>query len=233
MGLFDWLTGKRRPAEPPPAPASSPAPAVAAVAWEEPDWPQRLLAAHGGRLPNASDRPAGAVPAPDGRLLVIEPAYMDKGLAVAVEPGRYAVRVVVLQRLEDGEVVDERVSHAFAELDGATVAHVEPVEEDGAAAELGVDSGLAGFATPGAPARLVADLGLADAEALEGALFAGDTDTSPFRFSRRWGHAATADGAAAMTLFSSGEGDGTYPVYRLLDADGRTVGVALDLYVMD
>lgn len=197
----------------------------------EPDWPQRVLEALHGTLASSWSQPLGAIPAPGGRLLVCEPGAPGRGETAAVEPGVYDVRLTVAQYMNGGEVEDERVSHAFALLaGGGPIAHVEPLERhEGEEVTLGVDGGLAAFATPGAVERLADERTDGDVESWETQLI--EEMRTVYRHTRDWARMVTADGGAAVAAFSSGEGDGLYPIYVLRDQSGRSVGLAIDFFV--
>lgn len=183
----------------------------------EPDRDHVLLDRWNGDFGPGYRRDMGALALPDGRLLVGEPGALAHAIEMDVPPGSYPVWLAMLE--EDGF---GRVSHAFLALGEGRATRVVPVPAaDGSATELGVDGGLAAFAPSGAPASLAAASG-GRAERdhlLVKALL--DARAGWLRF-------AVPGSNDVIAAFTSGEGDGLYPLVTLQDDAGTLLAVALD-----
>ena len=200
----------------------------------DPDWTQRLTDAWHGVLVNSRRESAGTVAVSNGRLVVgnadaVDAANpSDRGVVIDVVAGEYEVVVTMAHEgtEQDGDFA-EHASHAFALLrDNKGAAAIEPMTAaDGT--ELWVEMGGALFAGSGATERLAAEhpeTGLWQIVNLP-------NPSIPATKSGRWKRIATSDGAGALITVSGGYGRGSYPLFRIADPDGRTVGVLVDFFV--
>lgn len=194
------------------------------------DWTQRMSDAWQGELMNSRQQSAGTIPIPDGRLLVADEISPEQGLVVDLVAGEYEVVLTIAHvgNEESGDY-DENVSHAWALWCGdvGTVSIAPLTDDDGV--ELGVDAASMIFAGTGVVERLAA-------KHSPDRLWAWYDIVSPARYAAdpaggKWGRVATEDGTGALIAVSAGHGREDYPVFRIADADGRTVGVLLDFFV--
>ncbi|HEX8262487.1 MAG TPA: hypothetical protein VF547_06400 [Allosphingosinicella sp.] len=195
----------------------------------DPDWTERMSDAWHGTLVNSRRESAGTLAVPDGRLRMADLISPERGVTAEVAPGEYEV-VLTIAHVGSEETYDrvDYVSHAFALLCGdEEVAAIEPLtDEDGT--ELGVEArSTLAFATAGLIERLAArqpggiwrltDLpGMtATAEGSEGKCVRLVAD----------------DGSGALIDVRAGHGREDYPLFRIADPDGRTIGVLVDFFV--
>jgi hypothetical protein len=202
-------------------------PNVQIVVRPDPDWTVRLGDAWEGTLVNSRRATAGTLPVADGRLLVGSPSVPDRVVAAEVVPGDYEV-VVTVAHLGRRQTVDyeERVSHAFALLRGSegAVALVEPLAAaDGT--EVFIDSVLTAFAGVGVAARIAEEQMSGGVQALDSHLIA---EMHRPGGGRHWARVAPGVGRGALVAVSAPPGK--YPLFRIADADGRTIGVMIDFY---
>jgi hypothetical protein len=179
----------------------------------------------------------GQVLLPSGRIIVADP-FLTHGVAAlgrTVDPGRYPVSVVVA-RFPD---TDQRVALATARITpGQPVAWELAKTADQAAASLapdqllgyGVDSGNGSFSSPEAAAVLAARPASSgtDDDPILVALNKNAVDS--------WSSAdVILDPATGLDVvaFSSGWGDGAYPSWWGLDADGHAIVLMTDFGVLD
>jgi hypothetical protein len=196
----------------------------------DPDWTQRMSDAWHGTLVNSRRESAGTLPVPDGRLLIADPASPELGVPARVVPGDYEV-VLTIAHLGSEETYDyeEHVSHAFALLrDNEGVATIEPMtDEDGT--ELGVDAATVAFASAGAIERIAAALPSGRILTIFDVL--RSTEPGAELSDREWARAATEDGRGALVAMSAGYGREDYPLFRIADEKGSTIGVLADFFV--
>jgi Protein of unknown function (DUF4241) len=199
---------------------------VSGVELPIPDGTARVRVVEVGRLTVTSGVVAG------------DPFLLDPGdppFALAVPAGSHPVSVAVAQILpaEPGAEPDERIAAAMVRFapDPAArwelaVTAAQDVEVLGAEEffGFGVDSGTACFADPQA-VKLFADGGIASADVLTDCL-AGN-----YRHTRDWAEFAVGDGTN-LVAFSSGWGDGTYPVWAGYAAGGELCALAADFFVV-
>lgn len=197
----------------------------------EPDWLGLLSQAFAGTLEHCDTVELGILPVPDGQLIASEPFRIDRPgeYTIAVPPGSYPVFLAVGS---DPEGIDQRVAYAWVRLGDGTPASWEPARNaDGAEVTVGVDSGIAGFVSAAcAPAFTAAyHRDYCDFEAPLSDAIVAEMD-KVWRSTRGWAMMEAGDGAR-LAAFSSGFGDGVYPVYRGLDAQGRCLAVAIVFFV--
>lgn len=187
----------------------------------DPDWTQRMTDAWDGVLMNSRRLPAGTIPIPDGQLLVFDVLSPEQGVGADVVAGDYEVVLTVahLGAEESGDY-EEHISHAFALLRGHdAVALIEPITtKDGT--ELYVEAFQLAFAGTGVVERLAAEHAGNLLIRLARAAKASDG---------KW--ARNVPGVGPMITFTAGEGRGSYPLYRIEDATGKSVGVLVDFLV--
>jgi hypothetical protein len=225
---FRWRLLRRHiapDAAPPPTPPPAP----------EPDWMERLSQSHDRSLAGCDWRQVAALPVEDGRLVACEPYHIDEWAkyCVDVPPGTYQVVLAIAHfGPADSPLHDERVAHAWVQVGEGEVARWEPARNpEGAEMGFGVDSGIAAFTSVAAAGPIVAHFDHGDRYGfvmpLNDAILA--KMELRMRPTRGWG--AIDVGEARLVAFSSGWGDGYYPVYRGLDEAGALVAVAIDFHV--
>jgi hypothetical protein len=206
----------------PRTPLVTPSPRIEITVMEgpEPDWDQIMLDRWNGDLGGNYRQDLGLLALPEGRVLVGEPGYLDRAEVVAVRPGLHPVWLAVA-RME----ADERVSHAFLALGTGKATRVVPVlAADGSAIEIGVDGGMAAFASANAAASLAAANG-------------GDIEQdylivkAMMEDRRDWIRFAVPGSADVVTAFDSGYGDGIYPLVTLLNDRDEVLAVAIDFLI--
>src|SRR5262245_4285199 len=186
-----------------------------------------LTTAEGARLPEAVTvlhAELGELALPDGRLVACDPWFENVPVSRRLEPGRYRVQARIAD-FDDGR--DQRTAAALLWVsDAAPVAFEPATTEGGDAYGLGVDSGTACFASPRAVELLAAEF---DDEAAEPP--AGDTLMAAlertYRHTWSWANHPLADDVNVVA-FSTGFGDGIYPVFWGLDASGEPVCALID-----
>lgn len=186
----------------------------------EPDWEQRLLDRWNGDLGGGYRKSIGSLNLVDGRVLVGEPGSLAHAHQISVPPGDHEVWVSVTRFSND-----ERISHAFLAISRGTAVEVEPIQSArGEPISLGVDGGLAAFASSTAARSLAtANGGSAEGDYL---LVKALRDTRP-----KWIRFTVPDSNDVVAAFRSGYGDGIYPVVKLLDDHGKMLAVAIDFHV--
>ncbi|WP_114953883.1 hypothetical protein [Sphingosinicella terrae] len=200
----------------------------------DPDWTQRLTDAWEGVLVNSRRESAGSIPLPDGRLVigsavdVDAPGRSDPGIVVDLAAGEYEVVVTIAHEgsEEDGDYA-EYASHVFALLRGNMgVAMIEPMTNtDGE--ELWLEMGGLLFAASGVTEQLALEhpgKGL-------GQIVNRPDPAVPATLGGRWKRISTRDGAGALITVRSGHGRGSFPVFKITDADGTAVGALIDFFV--
>lgn len=194
------------------------------------DWTQRMGKAWEGTLVNSRRESAGTLPIPDGRMVIAEVSSPEQGVTVRVAPGEYEVMLTIAHEGSE-ETYDyaEYVSHAFALLRGCEdAALIEPMTaEDGT--ELGVEATSTAFAGEGVLEQIAAShpggriwtmYDLVRSETPE-------ADVSD----RKSARAVTVDGTGALIVINAGQDMEDFPLFRIADADGNTIGVLMDFFV--
>lgn len=220
-----WLRPHMLPDAPPP-------PTITIRDGPEPDWMERLGQAYAGTLEDNEIVELGTLPIPDGKLLACEPFQIHdpRPYTIPVPPGTYPAFISVAAA-PDGS--DQRIAYAWVRLREGVPARWEPARtRRGEEVSVGVDSGIACFTTAIAAARFIAEYDHGGRygynEPLSETLVKAMDQV--WRDTRGW--AVLDSGAdARLAAFSSGFGDGLYPVYRALDARGRRLAVAMLFHV--
>jgi hypothetical protein len=179
-----------------------------------------LLDRWNGDLGRGYRKSLGALNLPAGRVLVGEPGNLTHAETVTVPPGRYEVWLAVARLRKD-----ERVSHAFLALSKRRATAVRPMSSaTGDPMCIGVDGGLVAFASPGAVRSLAAASG--------GRVQGDHLLVEAMRKARpKWLRFPVPDSDDAVFAFSSGYGDGIYPLVTLHDDRGDLLAVAVDFRV--
>ncbi len=197
----------------------------------DPDWNQRLGEAWNGTLINSRTEQAGTIPVSNGLLAIAEADTVHNEAIARVVPGQYEVSFVVAHHgAEETYDYEEHISHAFAVLQNSEdVVSIEPLTND-YGIELGVDDayGVA-FAAAGVLKEIVGD------HAGRWMLRMGDLmhPRSPDGnvVSNKSFRVESNDGPGAAIILHGGCGRGNYPLWRLADVNGNTVGVIADFFV--
>ena len=157
---------------------------------------------------------AGSLKISDGRLAVADALVNDQPLVVADLPaGEHRVHVLVATTPADARIAAARIV-----LSGDTVVRWKT------AGSIPVDSGNGAFFNP----RLTAGLGVLDGTRLTADLLAGLKAS----YRPTYSTAVVSSGDAKMVAFSTGFGDGAYPVYVGLSAAGGRVMVLIDCEIL-
>jgi hypothetical protein len=196
----------------------------------DPDWTQRMSDAWEGVLVNSRRQSVGTIPIRDGRMRIADVSSPDHGVTADVEAGEYEVVLTIAHEgSEEEHDYAEHVSHAFALLCGdRDVAVIEPMTADDGT-ELGVEGYMIAFAGDGVLERIAAHCPggriWTTRELLRSAM--PGTGVSDHKSAR----AVTDDGAGGLVAVNGGYGRGDYPLFRIADPDGNTIGVLLDFGV--
>ena len=196
----------------------------------DPDWTQRLTDAWHGELVNSRRQSAGALPISDGRLHIGDTNAPEQGVTADVVPGDYEVVLTIahLGAEESGDY-EEHVSHAFALLRGTdAVALIEPMKAEGGT-EIFIEVVRMAFAGTGAFERLAA--GRADGRSWRLNDVLGPDMHAAEEIDEHWSRFATSDGSDVLIAVAAGTGRDNYPLFRMTDPDGKTVGVLVDFFV--
>lgn len=195
----------------------------------DPDWTLRMGEAWQGTLVNSRRETAGNFQIIDGLLEISDVASPGKNIIVPVVPGEYEV-ILTIAHLGSEETYDyeEHVSHAFALLrENRNVAVIEPVsDEEGV--ELNVNAYAVGFGTDGVVREACGDHAGRWSLKLDN-MFYPEFPNGANR--RDWVTIKNDNGPGAVIAFHAGHGRGDYPVFRLSDANGNTIGVLADFFV--
>lgn len=196
----------------------------------DPDWPQRMLEAWEGRLVNSRQEVAGTITVDGGVLAISDVDSPEDSVAASIAPGEYQLTLTIAcsgskQTFDDSE----GVSHAFLTLQERTnVTAIEPYPDENGA-ELGVDAYMIAFAIPGVLSPIAGD------HAGRWSLRVGEMfQTRPHESDERNRHSIVItddNGSLAAIVCRAGNGREDYPLFRLIDEDGRTIGIAADFYV--
>ena len=196
----------------------------------EPEWVAALDRAYAGALEAHEAVEIGQLPIPDGKLLACEPFQIHdpRPYTIAVPQGTYPVFISIAA---SPKTPDQRIAFAWVRLREGVPARWELARtRSGEEVSVGVDSGIAGFTSASAAKTLIDTYrkpGLDYSEPLSDAILKAMDKT--WRDTRGW--AMLAHGEATLAAFSSGFGDGTYPVYRAVDSRGRRLAVAIGFLV--
>jgi hypothetical protein len=205
----------------------------------DPDWGQRIVEALNGTLVNSRQERAGTIPIPHGQLMVADPEvhlgslpkrFINSDSSTAhVTAGEYDVFLTVAHSgSEETDDYEERISHAFALLRGNTgVATIELLTNE-AGVELGAEGPTLAFAGAGVISQIAAEYPDLRSWTVHRLLqvVLGEEGTPDTRSAR----IPTKDGTGALIAFYAGDWH-DFPLYRLADAEGATIGVLVELYV--
>lgn len=196
----------------------------------DPDWEQRLGEAWNETLINSRREVAGTILINDGQLAISEADTPDNAVTVQVVPGEYEVTFVIAHVGAKGTGdYEEHVSHAFALLKGSQqVTSIEPLTDEHEI-ELGIDAYTIAFAAAGVLQQIAGDH-LGRWTLRIGNLFhpkSADGHPSSLNAVR----VLTDDASSAAIMLYGGYGRDDYPLYKIVDVDGKTVGVMADFFV--
>ena len=193
----------------------------------EPEWVPLLDRAYAGQLEDHEAVEIGTLPIPDGKLLACEPfqIHEPRPHTIAVQPGDYPVFISIAASPKSP---DQRIAYAWVRLRDGKPARWELARtRAGKDVSVGVDSGIAGFTSAAAAKSLVdtyrkqgGDYREPLNDAVQKAM------SSVWRDTRGWAM-LDAEGPLRLAAFSSGFGDGIYPVYQALDARRRRLAIAM------
>nr|WP_144033713.1 hypothetical protein [Sphingomonas laterariae] len=196
----------------------------------DPDWTQRIGEAWAGALVNSRRESAGIIAVMEGRLVIADPNNSEGAITAEVVAGEYEV-VLTVAHLGSEATYDyeEYVSHAFAlRRDNEGVTTIEPLTDEHGT-ELGVEGTITTFAGEGVIARIAADYPDLRIWTIPRLLSAVSPEANlPDSKSVR---APTKDGSSVLIAVEAGSGRQDYPLFRLADAKGNTVGVLVDFFV--
>ncbi len=165
----------------------------------------------------------GALALPDGRVVVCDPHDPGGPLARRLAAGRYRVQL----RVADLGGRDQRAAAVILMAGDRPPVRWESADDEGGAEhKLSVDSATGCLAGPAALAALYAPGGADAVDELVEAL--AQTERATWCWAN---HELAADGN--LVAFSAGYGDGVYPVFWGLRADGEPVCLLVDLRVLD
>ena len=195
----------------------------------DPDWTQRIGEAWNQTLANSRRESAGTLLVDGGELEIANADSPEQSVTAPVVAGQYEVMFTVVHLgAEETHDYEEYVSHAFVVLQGnGGVTTIEPLT-DAHGVELGVMASQIAFAKPGVLQQIAGDhagrwtLRKSD-------LFFPKTSEAVAVDRKSVRVADEASGTAI--LLRAGQGREDYPLFRLADADGNTVGVLLDFFV--
>lgn len=206
-------------------------PSVAIRDGPEPDWPALLDRAYADALDDHEVVAIATLPVPDGKLLACEPFQIHdpRPYTIPVPPGTYPVFISIAAA---PDTPDQRIAYAWVRLRQGTPARWEPARtRGGEEVNVGVDSGIAGFMSATAAPAMIEAYRRPDCDYVEPLSEAVVAKMDKvWRDTRGWAELEIEDGAR-LAAFSSGFGDGVYPVYRALDARGRRLAVAMIFFV--
>lgn len=195
----------------------------------DPDWTRRIGEAWNQTLANSRRETAGTLLVDGGELEISNAEAFAQGVTASVVAGQYEVTFTVAHLgAEETHDYEEYVSHAFVVLQGNRgVTAIEPLT-DAHGVELGVVASQIAFAKPGVLQQIAGD------HAGRWTLRKSDLffpETSEAVAVDRKSVRVADDGSGTAILLRAGHGREDYPLFRLADADGNTVGVLLDFFV--
>ena len=194
------------------------------------DWTERLGEAWNGTLTNSRKESAGSLLIGDGLLTITKADVFETGITVQVAPGEYDVTLVIAHSgAEETYDYEEHVSHAFALLRGEkNVVSIEPLED-----EHGVEIGVVAYAVAFAGGGVFQQI--AGHHAGRWTLRMGDLlhpkSAEGNALNLKSAKVESDDGSGAAIILHGGYGRGDYPVFRLTNGNGETVGVMVDFFV--
>ena len=196
----------------------------------------RVFVSHRRRVTMLA-RPAGELALPSGVLVACDPYFArdTSPFNVTLTPGRYPVELRVAQ-FEDP--ADQRVAAVIVRLREGQPVTFEEARADSWPTDPLPPGDFYGFPVDSATACL------ASPEALEAFAAALDADPLPGEddllmramapsYVPTWSWANVELGGANLIAFSSGFGDGVYPLYWGRDASGDIVCAMCDLQALD
>ena len=173
----------------------------------------------------------GTLAVADGKLLACEPFQIHdpRPYTIPVPPGTHPVYISIAA---SPKTLDQRIAYAWVQLREGKPTRWEPARtRGGEEVSFSVDSGIASF-TSAAAAWALVDVHRTPygdyREPLSNALL--HAMDKMWRNTRGWAM-FDVDGQPQLAAFSSGFGDGTYPVHRAVDARGRRLAVAMVFFV--
>jgi len=205
----------------------------------DPDWAQRMREAVDGVLAHTRQERAGTIPVPQGELVIADPnlalglltrrAINSDSVTAHVTAGEYeVVLTVAYSGAEETNDYEERLSHAFALLrDNKGVSTIEPLTDENGV-ELGVEGSTVAFSGAGVMAQIAAEQPGLNSWTVHRLLqvVLGEEGAPDAQSAR----VPTKDGTGALIAFHPGDWH-DYPLFRLADAEGATVGVLVEFYV--
>jgi hypothetical protein len=194
------------------------------------DWTQRMGEAWSGTLTNSRRETAGIIPVDNGLLSIMEAHSPKNAITAQVVPGKYEITLTIAHMgAEETYDYEEHVSHAFALLqDNRDVASIEPLTDENGI-ELRVDAYEVAFAGAGVLQEIAGDhagqwmlrmSGLMHPKSAEGNVS-----------SRKSIRVVNDDESGAAIILDAGYGREDYPLFRLADVQGNTIGVMADFFV--
>ncbi len=210
----------------------------------DPDWTQRMHEAFEGTLANTRRERAGTIPIAVGQLVIADPNAPEAAVTARVTAGEYEVVLTVAhegdEQTDEYERTDdyrEYVSHAFALLrDNKGVTTIEPLTDENGV-ELWVGGAIVAFAGAGVMPRIAAEQ--PDLSTWRTRWTIPDllriVDPEANLLDAQWVRFPTKDGTGVLIACNAGYHPGfgrdNYPLFRLADAEGATVGVLVDFWV--
>lgn len=196
----------------------------------DPDWTRRMREAWHGTLINSRRETAGVIPVGTGKLSIAEADTPENAVTVQAVSGQYEVTLTVAHiGAEETYDYEEHISHAFALLrDNGGVTLIEPLTDEHGN-ELSVNAFRFAFAGAGVLKEIAGD------HAGRWTLRLGDlmhprADDGSVS-SRRSIRVESDDGSGAAIIFYGGHSRGSYPLFRMADVNGDTIGVMIDFFV--
>lgn len=196
----------------------------------DPDWTQRMGEAWEGTLVNSRRESAGTLPIPDGRMLIADVSSVEEGVIVDLVPGEYEVMLTIAHEGSE-ETYDyvEYVSHAFALLcDREDVALIEPLTADDGT-ELGVVATSTAFAGEGVLERIAAGYRGGRIWTMYDLIRSATPEADVT--DRKSARAVADDGSGALIVLRAGRDREDFPLFRIADTEGKTIGVLIDFFV--
>lgn len=201
----------------------------------DPDWMQRRREAFEGTLADTRREQAGTIPIPHGQLVIADPDAPNGAVTVHVPAGEYEVVVTVAHEgAEETDDYTETVSHAFALLrDNKGVTTIEPLTDENGL-ELDLEEGrIVVFAGAGVMPRIAAEQPGLSFWTVPDLLRIVSPEAN--LLDAQSARVPSKDATGVLNSFNAGYGPGygpqDYPLFRLADAEGDTVGVLVDFWV--
>lgn len=196
----------------------------------DPDWTQRIGEAWNGTLTNSWRETAGIIPVGNGLLSIAEANTPPNAVTAQVMPGQYEVTLIIAHMgAEETYDYEEHVSHAFALMqDNGGVALIEPLT-DQHGVELGLDAYGMAFAAAGVLEEIAGDHAGRWTLRISGLMHPRSADGNVH--SRKSIRVENDEGSGAAIIFYGGHGRDDYPLFRMADVNGNTIGVMVDFFV--